>query len=292
MQVFSSTIFFGHYIVRRRYIASALQRCIGIAITLYLGATLAAPSDTIAFFYALDADLNALKSQATPIGQSVTVGSRSIQHLTLGVHDLYAVKMGSGCVETAVSAQALMSRFRCDWALSIGPAGALDDALEIGQWIRVTNVVANQKGVVGADGFHLSDQSSWALNAELFPLPDDGTAKTSPLITVTSGETFIVAERERNRLRALTGATAVDMNTFGLAVVCADHRVPLLVWRVISDRANEEAPEAFRRFVTTYDGRGGRIAAAWIAQLPSNPDNPESYPDIMKFLPATSLDEE
>ena len=89
-------------------------------------------ADTIAFFYALDADLQSLKSAAPELGQAASIGSRSVQRLRLGPHTIYAIKMGSGAVETAASAQALLTRNRCDWAFSLGPAGALTDSIPTG----------------------------------------------------------------------------------------------------------------------------------------------------------------
>ena len=66
--------------------------------------------------------------------QAVKIGERAIQVVSLGKHKVYAIKMGSGAVETAVSAQALLARFRCDRAYSLGPVGALSDELTIGKW--------------------------------------------------------------------------------------------------------------------------------------------------------------
>ncbi len=55
-------------------------------------------------------------------------------------------------------------------------------------------------------------------------------------------------------------------------------------WRGISDHADEEASEAFRDFISRYDGEGGRLAAEVIAKLPANPDAAETYPAIRRLL--------
>ena len=51
-----------------------------------------AKGDTIAFFYALDADVQSLKSEAQPVGQPLKVGSRSIAVLQIASHRVYAEK--------------------------------------------------------------------------------------------------------------------------------------------------------------------------------------------------------
>ena len=110
-------------------------------------------ADEIGVFYALEQDWEQLKAQAQAVEDSVRVGSRSIETLKLGAHQVYGIKMGAGVVESAISAQALLSRFRCDLAISLGPIGALTDDLKVGQWCLVTNVVAYQKGTQTRSAF-------------------------------------------------------------------------------------------------------------------------------------------
>ena len=93
---------------------------------------------------------------------------------------------------------------------------------------------------------------------------------------------------DRDRLQALTQADAVDMNSYGLALVCADHGVPLFSWKIISDRADEEAAETFKAFTANYSGEGGKALAEVLQSLPPNPNDPSSYPAIEKFLRESS----
>lgn len=235
-----------------------------------------AKGDTIGFFYALDADLQGLKTLAREMGQSYKVGTRSIQRLQLDTHIIYAVKMGSGAVETAASAQALMSRFRCDWAFSLGPAGALSEVVQTGCWYRVDRVRAWQRG---------KTDLTWNTDWSRLPVTNmPAILHTTSTISVASGEQFIDTTGERERLRALTQADIVDMNSFGLALVCSDHGVSLFSWKIISDHADEHAEETFRSFISTYSGEGGRALAEIIQALPANPNDPATYPNIERLL--------
>ena len=243
-----------------------------------------AVAETVAFFYALDQDFQTLKADATPVGNPIKVGSRNIAVLQLQTHRIYAVKMGSGAVETAASAQALLARFRCDMAFSVGPVGALSDALEVGSWHGVTNVIAYQKGAWTMGGFQpgpgtpMTDETSPAA----FKLPQLFT--TNAPITVASGEMFVASSSQRQQLRETTGADAVDMNLFGLTSVCAAHRLPLYSWRVVSDKADDGASETFKKFAAEYQGEGGRAIAEIISQRPPNPNSPAAYPNLLKAL--------
>lgn len=110
------------------------------------------------------------------------------------------------------------------------------------------------------------------------------TMKTTSTISVASGELFISTTSERERVRAISQADAVDMNSFGLALVCADHGVPLFSWKIISDGADENAAGDFRAFVAGYAGAGGRALAEIIRALPANPNDPATYPAIHRML--------
>jgi len=256
-----------------------LAPLIGALVLLVLPAT----GDTIAFFYALDADLQGLKTLARESGQSLSVGTRTIQRLRLGSHAIYAVKMGSGAVETAASAQALLARNRCDWAFSLGPAGALAEAVETGKWYRASRIVAWQHG--SSSSASSSDFPVWDTDWAKFPVANaPPPLETTATLAVASGEQFISTAADRDRLRALAQAEAVDMNSHGLALVCADHGVPLFSWKVVSDRADENAAETFMGFVASYAGEGGKALAEIISALPANPNDPRSYPAIEAAL--------
>ncbi|MCO5043726.1 MAG: hypothetical protein M9935_00385 [Kiritimatiellae bacterium] len=257
------------------------MRCLTLLAALFF-LQFCSRADSIAVFYALDSDAGALKQNAREAGQPISVGMRHIQRLAIGKHSVYAVKMGSGCVETALSAQALLSRFRCDWALSIGPAGALSDNLELGCWHRVAQVFAYQRG----NGASRPMDATWSADWARLPSSAviDSLLYGASDLSVASGEAFIATTSDRDRLRATTGAAAVDMNSFGLVEACADHAVPLFIWRVISDRADEHASVDFRTFATTYRGEGGAALAKWIAALPANPSDPLAYPAIQEIM--------
>jgi len=255
-------------------------------IILFLGV---APvcADEIAFFFALDADFQAFKSETIVTRQPLKIGDHSVQVLTLAKHRIYAVKMGSGAVETAASAQAVLARFRCDRAFSLGPVGGLADELEIGNWYRVVSVVPYQKGSWTSGGFQSTKASPSPTEDSLAKLALPKLFAGVKSIVVASGEIFIASTDYRQQLREQTQADAVDMNLFGLLAVCAEHHLPLINWRVVTDKADDKAGEDFRKFTQTYDGAGGKALVELIRNLPPNPNSPESYPELQKLLQPT-----
>jgi nucleoside phosphorylase len=252
-------------------------------LLLLAGWPMAVPADTIAFFYALEKDFQTLKAEGQLLGQPTQIGSRSLAVVQLGAQRVYAVKMGSGAVETAVSVQALLARVKCDAAFSVGPVGAISDEIKTGAWYRVEKTICYQKGSWAKTGFQLS------ANASLTNSPVPATNLPALFqnvknLTVASGEIFAASDNFRTQLRTTTQADAVDMNLFGLATVCADYQLPLTCWRITSDRADDNASEDFRKFVAGYDGAGGKAVAEIIKNLPANPNSPATYPNIKKLL--------
>jgi nucleoside phosphorylase len=147
-----------------------------------------------------------------------------------------------------------------------------------GTWLRVSGSLVQGKnagdGATGKPLLTAEIPSTWKLPELL------GKAKSALL---SSGETFINTTGQRQSL-ASSGAWLVDMNAYGLHSACANHDVPLHIWRVVSDNADEQAGATFQAFVKTYDGAGGKALAQLIKDLPANPKAATSYPGIRQLL--------
>lgn len=241
-------------------------------------------ADSIAFFYALDQDLDALKRVAGGAMSTSRIGSRTVTRLHLHSHQIDAIKMGSGCVEAALSAQALLARKPYDLAISVGPAGMLSHEARTGEWYRVERVILWQKGSETTAGFQPNRDAGFDLGSIHESVLAAEAVRIAATGTIISGDAFIASSSRRNEISAMTGGAMVDMNSGGIAAACADHQTPLIMLRMISDEADESAAETFRMFLERYDGEGGSITAHLIAGLPPNPDAPASYPEIKRLL--------
>ncbi len=130
-------------------------------------------------------------------------------------------------VHTGVGAEVCRQRMgkflqdqQFDYLISAGFAGALNDQLQVGDLVLAENF-----STVDPSEKH-SSLSSLSLHiADLLTVP----------ALIDSGE-------ERNKLALASGAAAVDMETEFIARACAEHGVPLLSLRVISDTPREPFP--------------------------------------------------
>jgi adenosylhomocysteine nucleosidase len=107
-----------------------------------------------------------------------------------------------------------------DLMISAGFAGALNDELQVGDLLLAKN-------------FSTIDMNQRGLSFSSLPI------HMADLLTVPAP---IDSSDERNRIARASGAAAVDMETEFIARACAEHGVPLLSLRVITDTPRKPFP--------------------------------------------------
>ena len=107
-----------------------------------------------------------------------------------------------------------------DLLISAGFAGALNDQLQVGDLLLAKNFSTVELTEVGSSFSRL-------------PIHE------ADLLTVRA---LIDSSDERNEIARTSGAAAVDMETEFIARACAEHGIPLLSLRVITDTPREPFP--------------------------------------------------
>jgi nucleoside phosphorylase len=235
---------------------------------------------TVAYLYALDADVDALMVSGATMLRSETVGDRTVRTYRAGAHTLIAMRMGSGQTESAVSAEMILARRAVDAVVTTGVVGALDEQFTIGRAVLVESVLAWQTGSL-RDGSWVETPRSRPKLTQWLPATMD-----LPRAGVTSGDVFVADDGERERLRSVTGMPLIDMNLQGIQNAANAHSLPVLHLRMVSDRAGSAAPEEFRQFARDYRGELARLLVTWLATLPPDPESPDQYPALQKLDPA------
>lgn len=132
---------------------------------------------------------------------------------------------------------------------SFGLCGALDPGLAVGDW-----VIADGVGLIETDArwTTLSRERGKGLVEGI--VHADGHLAANPAL--------------KRALHAATGAVAIDMESHVAARVAARHGLPLLIARVVSDRANQSLPPAFARAMRAD---GSTDLAAMLASITRHP---------------------
>jgi nucleoside phosphorylase len=255
-----------------------------VFLTIFCLASLPAVASAVALFFALEEDISALKKEGATQVRSFSVGDTTILQLALHGHSIYATKMGSGCVQTSLSAQALLAKQKCDLAISIGPVGDIKGNLDTKSWYRISKVVSWQRGTQNDTGFVAHREATQSLTLPQADPKLPNAYASLPVISVASGEVFVASDSFRCDLASLSKCEAVDMNLFGLLAVLNSHKIDGTHLRVPSDRADNKAGEDFRKFTEEYQGEGGRIVAQIIRTLPEDPTSPNAHPALRDIL--------
>ncbi len=185
-----------------------------------------------------------------------------------------------GKVAAATTATALIEAFSVDRIVFTGVAGALAEAVNVGDLVVATEFVQHDMDaspLFARFEVPLYGQARFACDTRLTALlldagrltvsghvgnaQSDG-ARTRPTIhqgLVTSGDRFVSTAQSSMALRGTLRACgmdplAVEMEGAAVAQVCLDYGVPFAAVRTISDRADAHASSDFEHFITHVAG--------------------------------------
>jgi adenosylhomocysteine nucleosidase len=190
------------------------------------------------------------------------------------------VESGAGKVNAGVATSLLLDRFGCRALLLCGVAGGLDPALGVGDVVVGTSHIQHDYGTQ-REGYFLTIQpgsrpsrggTDWhpgypeseplvarvrdaARGLMLEPLPEEvGVGRRTPAIhfgTILTGDCFINAEDQRQRLHREFAAKAVEMEGGAVAQVARrwEGEIPFVNVRCLSDLAGRSSHLDFRAFL-------------------------------------------
>lgn len=208
---------------------------------------------------------------------SLRIGDRAYWEGRWRGLDTVAVFSRWGKVASAATAAILISRFEVDRILFVGVAGATDPSLELGDIVVASELVQHDMDasaipaierfeipLLGKKRFMADERAAdLAVDAaqdfvtESFDLaiPEEVQAAFSmkrPRVVrglIASGDRFVADSASVADLRhALPGLQCVEMEGAAVAQVCLELGIPFTVIRIISDRADHDAPIDFARF--------------------------------------------
>ena len=228
----------------------------------------------VAVFGALDSELAVLLARIerpVPVswpGVTATLGR-------LGGTELVIVRTGVGKVQEAAAAASVAALVErpVRLMLSVGMCGSLDDALEIG-----TVVVADAAVQYDLDAEPLGFQPGevpytglavWQVPAHVVSELEAASRAVGAAVrvgTVLTGDRFVADPVERAAIRAAHHGIAVEMEGAAIGLVADARSLPWGILRVVSDRADGQAPEDFRALLTETSTRIADVVTAWAVQ--------------------------
>lgn len=198
----------------------------------------------------------------------------------------------AGKVNAAIVATLLIGHFNPSALFFSGTAGAVDPALRPGDVVIGINVAQHDVGLLTSKGIRrrgLRNAVTGELDPVIVPAPETllaaarqaASGLTLPRLTTTDGErtprivegvivtgdVFVADVDRRDELRRALGATAVEMEGAAVVQACRQFRVPCLVVRSITDRADGKALANYEEFRATASENAATLVAAIIVRL-------------------------
>ncbi|MDP4200482.1 MAG: 5'-methylthioadenosine/adenosylhomocysteine nucleosidase [Bacteroidota bacterium] len=170
-----------------------------------------------------------------------------------------------GKVAAAMTATALIERFGVDLVIFTGVAGAVHPELSVGDVVIADTLIqhdfdASLSGMFSKFEIPLLGISRFPVEARLSKMAHAGAERffaasesTSRAVigTIASGDEFIAGlERLEEIRQAIPGVMCVEMEGAAVAQVCHEYKLPFLVIRTISDKADHSAAVDFMTFLT------------------------------------------
>lgn len=177
---------------------------------------------------------------------------------TLEGKDIVLVRCGIGKVNSALCAQILISEFNVDAVVNTGVAGALHSDLDVYdivistdaiQYDFDTTVFGYKKGVIPR-----MDNSTFIADERLVKAALESSleeTKTHKVVKgrVVTGDMFISSKELKDELVNDFDAYCGEMEGAAIAHVCSLNKVPFVIIRAMSDKADGTADVVYEEFV-------------------------------------------
>lgn len=212
---------------------------------------------TIGIIGAMKPEVDILKKNMQVTRRETKAGMEFCEG-NLGAMKVVVAQSGMGKVHAAICAQILVDDFAATHIINTGVAGSLNKKLDVGDIVISVDAVQHDF-TVEAIGFKKGEipytgQVAFAADKELRQKAVLGVKKVLPQVRavegrVCSGDQFISSQEAKDRIVSAFGGECAEMEGAAVAQVCYVNKIPFIILRAISDKADESSPVNFEEFV-------------------------------------------
>ena len=167
------------------------------------------------------------------------------------------VQSGIGKVNMAICTQILVNVYEVDMLINTGVAGGLYKDINVGDIVISSDALHHDFDVTGL-GYKRSvipgmESSVFVADPELVEMAKDACEIVNPEIQcfvgrVVTGDQFISDNRTKADLVQTFGGYCAEMEGAAMAQVATLNKVPFVIIRAISDKADDSAPVSYETF--------------------------------------------
>lgn len=196
-------------------------------------------------------------------------GPFSLHFGKISNQEVCIVKCGVGKVLSAMLTQHLIDRYKPSAVVFSGLAGSLNPKFEIGDIMLSVDCIQHdmdakaigfKRGQVPYTDIFAVKSDQRLLNVVQQFKPDNFKIHVGRLLT---GDQFITKSDDRSHqyMTSELHGDAVDMEGASVATVCSINKIPFLIIRTISDKADGTSPENFQSFLPVASKHAAQVVA-------------------------------
>lgn len=197
-----------------------------------------------------------LKAEMSNI-EIVSAAGMDFYRGTIGGKDVVVVKSGIGKVNAAMCVQILADRFQVDGIVNTGIAGSLKAEINIGDMVLSTDALQHDVDAV-AFGYPVGqipqmDVFSFEADETLRKAARECCSQVNPEIGVfegriVTGDQFISGKEKKQWLADTFQGYCTEMEGAAIAQAAYLNKIPFLIVRAISDKADDSASVDYPEF--------------------------------------------
>ena len=229
---------------------------------------------------AMELEVEALKNklkmnETTPLQVNEIAGMEFFESCLNGV-PVVVVKCGIGKVNAALCAEILALNYHVTHVINTGVAGSLNVALDIGD-ILVSKDAMYHDMDVSPLGYEPGiipqmEKSIFPADERLAELALACCKKVNPDINVlsgrvVSGDQFIAKKDVKDRLVNVFHGDCAEMEGAAIAHTCFRNKLPFVILRAISDKADDSATMDYPTFETAAAAHCAKLVEALVAEI-------------------------
>lgn len=198
---------------------------------------------------AMDEEVTKIKEQMEQV-QVKTKASMDFYRGKIKGKEVVVVRSGIGKVNAGICAQILVDDYRVDGIINTGIAGSLRSEINIGDIVISTDAVQHDMDAV-AFGYPLGqiprmDTLAFQADEKLAELAEKSCHKVIPELgvfrgRVASGDAFIAKKERKQMIEDEFHAYCCEMEGAAIAQAAHLNRIPFVIIRAISDKADDSA---------------------------------------------------
>jgi adenosylhomocysteine nucleosidase len=205
---------------------------------------------------AMDEEVDGLRKQMTCVTVTSVAGMEFYKGKLSG-GDAVTVRSGIGKVNAGMCTQILADRFDVDAVVNTGIAGSLSAKIDIGDIVLSTDAVQHDMDATGfgyrAGQIPRVDTYAFKADEKLRAIAERCCRRVNPEIhvfsgRVVSGDQFISDKAKKEQLIRDFGGICTEMEGAAIAQAAYLNRIPFLIIRAISDKADDSAGMDYETF--------------------------------------------